>query len=315
MSNYTTTQDILLDVLWRAFENTDGSSQYKDAALRYINRAYRSLWMGGTEFMPNQPTEWWWMRDQASLILNAYYHTGTVTVTNASNIVTLSAAPTISLQGYHFLVTGDDAVYQITSHIAGDVGILLDSNYAGTSASGSSYQAMPLDYDLPSNCLKIIDPMITHRESGGEVFGVGLSEMWQQYPLIQVSLGTPKLYAPLNETQIRFSHYLDEQARLDYFFLVVPDDLTDSSTSVPLMPLNYRHVLADMAAFFVLTDKEEQRAVGIGAQAKAGIQAMATENAMRWGGTGRPGQIDPRQGENRSAWRRTASGYRLWWGR
>jgi len=130
-----------------------------------------------------------------------------------------------------------------------------------------------------------------------------------------VSLGTPKLYAPLNETQIRFSHYLDEQARLDYFFLVVPDDLTDSSTSVPLMPLNYRHVLADMAAFFVLTDKEEQRAVGIGAQAKAGIQAMATENAMRWGGTGRPGQIDPRQGENRSAWRRTASGYRLWWGR
>ena len=101
--------------------------------------------------------------------------------------------------------------------------------------------------------------------------GFGLSEMWEQYPPIRLSLDTPKLYAPLNETQIRFSHYLDEQARFDFFYLVVPDDLTDDASSVPLIPLNYRHILADMATFFVMTDKEEQRAVGIGAQAKAGI--------------------------------------------
>ena len=312
MANYVTTQDLLEDVLWRAFENTDGSSQYKDAALRYLNRAYRSLWMGGSEFMPDQPTDWWWMKAQSSIIMEAVYNTGTAVVTSDSTIVVLTDTPSISLQGRHIIFDGSDELYLITEHAASDIGMVLDSVYIGDTDT-VSFTAILIDYDLPADCLKIVDPMVTYRDGKGQIYGVGLAEMWEAYPPSNISLGTPKLYAPLSETRIRFSHYLDELARFDFTYLAAPDDLTDSSSSIPLLPLNYRHVLADMATFFVMTDKEEARAVGIGAQAKAGIKAMATENAMRWGGTGRPGQIDPRPTANRG-WRRLMSGYRLWWG-
>jgi hypothetical protein len=313
MSQFTTTNDLLADVLWRAYEQTDGSSQYADPALRYLNRAYRSLWTGGAEFMPGLPTNWWWMRSQGQIILEPLYETGTVSLTNGSDIATLSDAPSYSLQGYHLLVTSASAVYQITEHAASDVGLVLDTEYVGDDDTAAEFKAVKLDYDLPADCLKLIDPMIAHNDAGAEVCVVDMAEMWRQYPPIMAAQATPTLCAPINETSVRFNSYMDVTTRLDFFYLAKPADLTTDADSAPALPLNYRHILADMACFFVLSDKEDQRAVGIGAQAKAGIQAMVAENRKRWGdaGAGVAGQIFPRQSRN-TVWLRTAGGLRLW---
>ena len=312
MSQFTTTNDLIEDVLWRAFEQTDGSSQYAPAALRYLNRAYRSLWMGGGEFMPGMPTNWWWMRAQGQIILEPPYTTGTVTVTNGSDVASLSDAPSYSLQGYHLLVSSATAVYIITDHAASDVGLVLDSVFVGEDAS-LEFVAAKIDYDLPAACVKIIDPMTAHNDPGAEVYEVDMAEMWKQFPPILLAQATPSRYAPIDENSIRFNSYMDVTTRLDYFYLAQPTDLTTDPTSAPLLPLNYRHILADMACFFVLSDKEDQRAVGIGTQAKAGISAMMAENRKRWGdaGAGVTGQIFPRMSRN-SVWARTTSGLRLW---
>lgn len=317
MTQFTTTNDLITDVLFRAFEQTDGSSQYADAALRYLNRAYRSLWTGGGEFLPGLPTNWWWMRAQGQILLQPPYETGTVTLTQGSDVASLSTAPSYSIQGWHLWIEGGNAVYKITEHAASDVGLVLDTEYVGEDDTAAGFTAAQLDYDLPSNCLKIIDPMTVHSDPGAEVHEVDMAEMWRQYPPIMVtSASTPVLYAPVDENTIRFNSYVDVLNRLDYFYLAQPDDLTTDPSSAPLLPLNYRHVLADMACFFVMTDKEEQRAVGIGAQAKAGIAAMMAENRKRWGdaGSGVTGQIFPRQSRN-TVWMRTATGLRVPWGR
>lgn len=317
MSQFTTTNDLITDVLFRAYEQTDGSSQFADAALRYLNRAYRTLWTGGGEFLPSMPTNWWWMRAQGQIILEVPYTTGTITLTQGSAVASLSDAPSDSLEGWHLWVEGGNAVYQVTEHAASDVGLVLDSEYVGESVTGADFTLAKLDYTLPTNCIKIIDPMTVHSDPGAEVYEVDLAEMWRQYPPIQVtSASTPVRYAPLNETQIRFNSYVDVANRLDYFYLAQPDDLTTDPSSAPLMPVNYRHVLADMGCFFVLTDKEDQRAPGIGQQAKAGIASMMAENRKRWGdaGSGVTGQMFPRQSRN-TIWMRTSSGLRVPWGR
>ena len=315
MSQYTTTNDLILDVLWRSYESTSGSSQYADAALRYLNRAYRSFWTGGGEFMPTQPVDWWWMRHESTLTFNPYYSTGTIQLTQGSTIGVLSTPPAIALQDYWLLVDGSQAVYRISSHVAADIGIILDSVFVDTSVTAATFKAIPIDYSLPGDCIKIIDPLITHRENGTRIFMVDMSEMWKKYPLIQITMGTPRLFAPVSETSIRLSHYLDNYTRADFFYLAQPADLTTDPSSAPEIPVNYRHVLADMACFFLMTDKEDSRAPGIGAQAKAGIAGMMAENRKRWddAGAGSFGQILPRP-LTRKTWRRTTNGLRLWWG-
>lgn len=312
MANYSTTQDILLDVLWRAFEVTDGSSQYKDAALRYINRAYRSIWTGGKEFMPAAVDNWWWLRRQAQITMLPAITTGSIAVTQNSTIATLSSAPTVSVAGYLLLVTGSNSMAFISAHTAGDIGLTLDSVWTGDTATAASYVLAPIDYNLPSDCLNIIDPMTCHADSGVRVYGADLAEMWDAYPPVAIAAGTPKFYAQTDEDTIRFSHYQNDYLRLDYFYRYKPADLEDDASSVPVIPLQYRHVLADAAAFFALTDKEDSKAPGIGAQAKAGMAAMASDQRKRMADTGEMGSIKQRPTLVYRMFRRTASGLRVW---
>lgn len=312
MSNFTTTQDILLDVLWRGFENTDGSSQYKDAALRYINRAYRAIWTGGKEFMPNAIDNWWWLRKEATITMLPAITTGSVQVTQNSTVATLSSPPSVSVAGYFLLINGSNTLARVAAHTAGDIGLTLDSVWTGTSGSGYAYTLAPLDYGLPSDCLNIIDPMTCHLEAGLRVYGSDMAEMWDAYPPAGLYAGSPRLYAQVDEDTIRFSHYRTDYTRLDYFYRYEPDDLTDDVLSVPVIPLQYRHVLADAAAFFVLTDKEDPKAAGIGAMAKAGLAAMAADQHKRMADTGEMGAIKQRPTLVHRTFRRTASGLRVW---
>lgn len=295
MSNYTTTNDLLLDVLWRAYEKTDGSSQFADAALRYLNRAYRSLWTGGGEFLPTKPIDWWWMKEAATITLLPYFNTGTISVTQGSDIASLSTPPSISLQGYWLMVDGANVAYQVTTHAAADVGIILDSIYNETSAATATFKALPLDYALPSDCLKVLDPLWSQNLQASKIPMASMSEMWAAYPLMRITQNIPTLFAPIDETAIRFSHFVDTYVRIDFEYMKVYNDLTTDPSSVPLLPLNYRHVLADMATGLVMLDKEDSRAASTVEQAKAGIAGMQAENRKRWSTASEIGTIFPRQ--------------------
>jgi hypothetical protein len=267
----------------------------------------------GAEFMPGMPTEWWWMREQGHIIAQPVYDEGSAALVNGSDIGVLSPAPAAAMVDRFFLPQGGRGVYRVIEHNPGDASFRMDSPYAGDDSAAVTFRLVQSDYALPANCIKILDPMITHNDSGRKIYGISMNDMTSSYPPSNMTLGTPERYAPVSESVVRFSHYTNRTERYDFFYLAEPPDLEDTPASVPLVPLNYRHTLADMACFFVLTDKEEERAVGIGVQAKAGIAAMITENKARWGSTGQMGQVMPRANQV-PMWRRSESGRRVWWG-
>ncbi|MGI0026158.1 MAG: hypothetical protein ACREA4_13565, partial [Nitrososphaera sp.] len=49
--------------MFRAGEKTDGTSDYEAQALIYLNRAYRTVYMGGGEFSKGMREQWYWMED------------------------------------------------------------------------------------------------------------------------------------------------------------------------------------------------------------------------------------------------------------
>src|SRR5687767_6436270 len=108
MAAYQYTSDLLADVLYRAGELLDGSSDKQPAALQFLNRAYNSVCMGGGEFNDEINEEWWWLHKDPPgvLVLEPPYTFGTVAVVNNNPLVTFSAPVAQSRVGWFLKVEG-----------------------------------------------------------------------------------------------------------------------------------------------------------------------------------------------------------------
>src|SRR5690242_21685000 len=72
---------------------------------------------------------WLWLLGHTKITHEAFYGTGTASVTNSSTTVTLSVAPNVSAGSYAgglFSTDAFDEVYGIASHTAGSATIVLD---------------------------------------------------------------------------------------------------------------------------------------------------------------------------------------------
>lgn len=287
MANYKYSSDILADILFRANEETDGSSDFDAAALTYLNRAYRAIWNGGTELLPDINELWWWLRSSTpgTIILQPPITTGTISVANNSASATLSAVQATSLEGWFFKVDGHADVFRISAHTAGTDAVTLDSVYTGTTDTAATYRAFKLIYTLSATMLHTIGPMRTYQDGRRMIFGLSPEQMDRQWPLAQVTGGVPRNFAPLSESTVQFSHWGGTEAtdyiRVEYDYYRLPDDLTDSGAEEPLIPLAYRYILADYALGMLFIDKNDDRAEGLLAVARNGIVAMVSENRNR----------------------------------
>lgn len=286
MANFTTSADLLDDILFRAGEPIDGTSDFNDDAIRSLNRAYQGIWEGGQELDPEIHEVWWWLRkdDQGVLILNPIIDTGAVSVTNNSTSITFSTAPTPSVAGRHFKVDDHADVFIISAHTAAATGATLESVYTGETDTAASFKVVQLDYSLASDVLYISTPMFAYQEDRHEIFGLSLLELRDKWPLNKVGAGVPKNFAFITQTSVRFSHYGGVSAtkliKLDYEYIREPADLADDATE-PVVPRQYRKILADWALAFVLADKSDSRAQDAGLIAQRGLKAMAKENRRR----------------------------------
>lgn len=296
MSNLQYSADILEDILFRAGEAIDGTSDFDAAALRYLNRAYMAICAGGVELDPEIDEVWWWLQSTqpTSLILQPAVTTGTVSCTQNSATATLTAAPASSAIGWHFKTDNDADVYRVTNQVG--TTLTLDSVFTGTTGAGKAYRLMQIDYSISASVLKIVSPMQTTRGNDYIIEGVDRDALARDWPLAQISSGTPSRFAMLSETTLRFNCYADTLMRVMYDYIQRPTLLTDSPTEEPIIPQEYRHVLSDYALFFILADKEDTKAEGMGMMAKSGLQAMAAEHRRRQVRFGNNfGKINPRQ--------------------
>lgn len=294
MANLRTTEDLLIDALRKAGEKTDGTSQYASDALEYMNAVYKNILAGATKFLPSLGEPWAWAKARYPTIIQLLvpYQAGSVSLTANSSTGTFSAAPPISLAG-RFLKADDRPDYmRIASHTASTTSFELDAPYADTTGSSLSYKAHKLDYEIGATgggtdgVLRLFAPMRVHRQQTDEADGTGLiSELdernyAEKYPMRSLLRGTPTEYAVVGNADglitVRFNKSVNTITRVEIDTIQVPDPLTNSSASIPLIPEAHREVLSFCTAHDILFDKEDDKAQAMYAFAQAELQAMVT---------------------------------------
>jgi hypothetical protein len=299
---YTTAQDLVNDVLFRAGESQSaGASAFRTKALDYLNRVYRTLCAGASEFLPEGVTvaDWWWLRDSAVLTLLPITTAGTVDVTEGDDDIVFSSPPDVSVVDYRIRFDNHPELFKIATHTAMVGDATLDSPYTGESNSAIGYKLMKVEYALSVSVAALISPMIGYR-GNCRINGISPEAMDRNFPLPELQPGVPTMFSLEDSQLVRFNfggRTDGKSMRVEYRFRPTVTDLTDSGSSVPLVPLEYRHVLADMALPYLVRDKNDSRDQSCALSARAALQAMYNENVRRLKRMDlNIGHIFPRQG-------------------
>ena len=301
-----TTDELIENALFEAGEKTDGTSQFQNRMMPWINRAYRNVWMGGNEFVQQANPKWKWLRFQNHLLLDPAVK-GECTTLNGSVNVTLDDPPAVSFVGRHFRVEGHPDIFFVKTHQAGTTAVTLDSVYTGTTG-GFKYRAMKLDYDLAIDVLSVTSPMTMSRLPY-RVIGISTDLLSERWPLRSLSGGPPHEFALLSRNTVRFSHYgLEMDAtytgdldwiRVEYTYMQRPDDLAGGANEEPLVPEHFRSILSDMVAYWIMFKKSDERRTELISRARAGVNAMVLEYLVQAPRIGEPAHLFPRQNQVR----------------
>ena len=284
MANLTTSEDIVNDVLFRNDEPTDGTSDFDAKVLEHVNRAYKAIWSNSGELDPEVHETWTWLRKSipGSIILEPSITDGTVAVTNDSAIATLSAPPADSMNNWFFKVDGFADVFRVEAHTAASAALTLSSIYTGATDTTASYRLFKLEYDLASDLRRVVFPMRVFQDSKREITRTSERDFQMRWPLNLIESGVPDAFIEVGERKIMFNRYgrttADEFIRVEYDYEIVPDDLTDSAASIPLVPFEYRFIISDWASYLLSVDKDDDRFIIHANSARSGLGAMAQDN-------------------------------------
>lgn len=321
------TSDLKAYVLDEGDEPTDGSSDYDQNVITWLDSGYKGIWSGTFELAPEVHYPWWWLWSPMPgvITLNPNINNDVVTITQQTNAGVLGLVPqdvsgnNISIQGWYIKILGSLDVFRVSVHQAGSTNITLDSIFTGPTGT-VQYNAFQLEYALPSNLLYIVSPMRAYQTGREQVEIVSKHALETLFPLTQITFGIPNMAALIAEQILRFSHYVGSGqtvtpfVRVDFDYLVIPPDLTGAANEQPLLPAHYRRILTDYALYRLYKAKNDDRAEDAGSRAKSGVQAMMKEHMNRINrGSNSFGRIYPRQQDRasiRGPWR-TESGFIL----
>ncbi|MDE1839574.1 MAG: hypothetical protein KGH87_06610 [Thaumarchaeota archaeon] len=313
--NYQFTTDIKADVLTRGDEPTDGTSDYDAQSLVYINRACQLIYEGGMEIDPDVREDWIWLYKKGILTLVPEFNTGTISLTQNSTAGSFSQAPTdpsgaaISVQNWFLRAVGWQDVPVISAHTSGQTSFTLDAPWTGTTGS-YSFDCFQLTYQLNSDVLRLQSPMWVRTVvqsfpfQPNMVAGMDLEAVRTMWPLDRIVAGVPSSFAQMMDTNIsttaycaRFNTYSPalQYLRVEYDYLYKPADLAAAVNEQPVIPINNRRILADVALYFLFIDKNDSRAAAALDLAQKGLRALARENRLRrMAGDQTFGQLYPR---------------------
>lgn len=311
MANLRTSTDILKDALWRAGENQTANSEYYTQAIIYLNRTYQSICSGGTEIDPEIDETWWWLRKSTPGVITLLPSINTIpaSVTSGGTAITYDSPPVdrlgaqVSVQGYMFQVQGSNGdVYRIASHTSGATAATIDSPYTDVTQASASQRTIPFQYNLATDLKSIVGRMRAYQMNRYFIDYADIDSMRTTFPLYALPTGVPIMYSMIAEQRVEFSHYAGDDPsntmRIEYDYLVVPDDLVDDNTTAPLIPFQYRQLLSDYVAFLILSDKDDNKNALFAQSAKSKLQAMSKEHRRRMAQSSNlTGKIQPRQAD------------------
>lgn len=128
-------------------QSSDTNSLYR------IKRAINMVYLN--EVVP--AARWYWLQGNGAITHQAYYGSGTVSVTPSSTTVTLSVAPTSSVGAsgsflnYLFSVDGTNDIYKITAHTALATSVTIDRPYNDALNATANFKIWQEDLALPTD--------------------------------------------------------------------------------------------------------------------------------------------------------------------
>lgn len=276
------TRDIKISVLKKCGEVTDGSSAYETDGrlLEYINRAHLKVLSGGNEIFPELSKPWPWAIASDSIVITLMppFQTGTVAATANSTSITFSSVPVdyfgnnVSLTGWWIKLSDRPEWFKIQSHTSGTTSATLDCAYTDDTIAAATFLCVKLEYTLSSTngILRLVSPFVVYRPQGmdgdseSKIYMSDESAMRRDYPMSRIQQCTPTLFCKTNETTagvvtVRFNSYVEYPTRVEVRRIDVPDELTDSTGSFPLVPVDHRDILIYTASYLLCIDKNDDR--------------------------------------------------------
>jgi hypothetical protein len=271
-SQPTTLSDLITDLQNRV-RVTTGISATETQAKRYINIALHDMHIGFGYKLP-------WCERQSTLIVQAPYTTGTVSITAGSTSLTGSGTAWNTNNTYgvknmrkdgKVTISGTNDIYRVSS-VAGDTSATLETRYVATGdASAASYRYFEDEYALASDFLQPVDtrlfgniPIISHTEFRRLYSRPYLAISGKPKVCCIFDLGFNATTTPVRK--IVFHPYPDMAYIIPYSYVsnaVGVDssgaNLTSlsSSTDEPIVPLRYRHVIVLHALASWYRDKRD----------------------------------------------------------
>jgi hypothetical protein len=149
----TTYQIKTFEDIYNAVLEELGIQSSDSVALNRIKRDVNAVYL--EEVCPE--SRWSWLRKTVDLEHSAYISTGTATVTANSETVTLTTAPSYSVDGFYFIGGSFNEVYKIAGHSAGSTTLRLATKYNGTTSATATYRIWSKSVPLPANCRETIE--------------------------------------------------------------------------------------------------------------------------------------------------------------
>lgn len=265
-------KDILEAVLEDAGELPDSSGgDYVPGCKRYIREAYwdvlsRYPWPWSLAARPGVLTT------RAAVPITVTNITKDVSLTQST--VTISEALADSIVDFKFYMQGNNAVYRVYSHTAGQNTFILDGRYvqAESSGAGKLYQD---EYPVADDVLKVWGPFQVRGNWSQQVniidkpkFEAKYGRAWSPGPApfeeCTETRYTMALYVSNDKVpQFRFAPWSEEAVSMEYEYSQFHDLAFSGAvnTDVPRIPLVFRSVLIDMALYKALDAKDDTRAV------------------------------------------------------
>lgn len=286
MASYLqTTNDLRIDALFRAGEPQSSSSQFWTKSLVYLNRVQRDLVIGGG-ISVGQPlsrasgfyawvgndavTDFFWARRLGRFNTTAGQSNLTVTATQGSTAITLSAAPTVNISDWRIQI----AKLRTLPRIAGGAGTawVLDGEWPEDTQTTAACDIFKPDYDLPADFVRFSAPVYGHGSFARTIPVSTRETQFEEWPWANVVQGQPYKAFRIGDQKIALNSWDTKAYRFEFDYIAIPADLQEDS--IPIIPMAHRSLLSTGAAMMILVDKNDERAQNLASEYREQVHRM-----------------------------------------
>lgn len=233
----------------------------------------------------------------ASVTHGSYTPSGLATAVAAA----LNAAGTHT-NTYSVTYDTNQRLYTVISALNGTGSPVFQPQAAGTNSYRSTWNTLGYDFlnltgagtytaTYPqSTVIRLLGParayygsFYNYGDVQGLIAGMDPLAFDNACPLSSIKMGTPTNFSVIREkndgTQtIRLNKFTDRKMRIEFEHVGIPKALQNNTASVPLLPRKFIRILEYGAAFYVLTDKRDQKAQQYFTIAQQTLQSMLKFN-------------------------------------